>query len=120
MNLTILIQSASLQKKIWELAEDFIESVDDLIEQPSSISADIDKSADMFITDYAYLQKAGPEDLKNLKSRNPGSRIMVLHHATGKQYAEDCFNADADYMIDTNDGMTLIPDILTDLFNKKQ
>ena len=120
MNLTLLIQSSPLQKKIRNLVEDFIESAGDLIEHPSSISTEGDTPADMFITDYAYLQNSGPEHFKNLKSKNPGSRTMVLHHTTGKQYAEDCFNAGADYMIDTNDGIDLIPDILTDFISKMQ
>jgi DNA-binding NarL/FixJ family response regulator len=118
MNLTLLIQSSPLQKRIRKLLEEFIESAGDLIEESSSISTNDDKPADLFITDYAYLQSAGAEYIRKLKQSNPGARTMVLHHTTGKQFAEDCFSAGADYMIDTNDGIDLIPEILTDFLNK--
>lgn len=118
MNLTLLFQSSSLQEKVQKIIDEFIESVSDVVEHPIEISTDSEKPADMFITDYTFLQNTGPDHFKSLKSENPGSKTMVLHQATEKNFAEDCFNADADYMIDSNVGIDLIPEILNDLLNK--
>ncbi|MBD3276258.1 MAG: hypothetical protein GF372_13155 [Candidatus Marinimicrobia bacterium] len=118
MNLSILIQSDELKDRIQNLVESFVDPASELVRTDTEIFIKENMPTDMFITDYAYLQETGVQHFKNLKEDNPGSKTMVLHHAMGRQYAEDCFNAGVDYMIDSNESIDLIPEILTDLLNK--